>query len=66
MKTQTSAEPRPPEHRRLLSLRADLLQLISEMQENRTLNAAKWQIESLRNSIHHIEQRLGLSHSPHA
>ncbi len=66
MKTQPVAEPRPPEHRRLLRLRADLLQLISEMQENRMLNAAKWQIESLRNSLQDIEQRLRASHSPHA
>src|SRR5713101_6360117 len=46
---------------RLRARRADLLSLISEMERNSRLQAAPWQIESLRNSLYSIEQRLSRS-----
>jgi hypothetical protein len=50
----------PPRRRYqfLCSRRADLVSLISEMEKNRRLQAAPWQIESLRRTLHRLEEQL--------
>src|ERR1051326_7928819 len=51
---------KPPErrYRFLCARRADLISLISEMEKNRRLQAAPWQIESLRQTLHTLEDQL--------
>ncbi|HEY6192756.1 MAG TPA: hypothetical protein VI215_10585 [Bacteroidota bacterium] len=54
---------KPPErrYRFLCARRADLISLISEMEKNRRLQAAPWQIESLRQTLHTLEDQLSRS-----
>ena len=49
----------PPhgKHRHKTLRRSDLLSLICEMESNRRLQAATWQIESLRESLRMIDAR---------
>ena len=54
--------PNPPRrYQHLCARRADIISLISEMEKNQRLQAAPWQIESLRRSLHTIERQI--SHS---
>jgi hypothetical protein len=54
---------KPPrrKYRFLCARRADLISLISEMEMNQRLQAAPWQIESLRQSLHTLEAQLAAS-----
>ena len=51
-------KPPPRKYRFLCSRRADLVSLICEMEKNRRLQAAPWQIESLRQTLHTLEDQL--------
>lgn len=57
--------PNPPfrRYQHLCVQRADLHSLISEMEKNQRLQAAPWQIESLRQSLHAIELQISRSFS---
>jgi hypothetical protein len=53
----------PPQrkHRHLQARRADLLSLISEMERNQSLQAAGWQLESLRQMLLNLDRQLSLA-----
>jgi hypothetical protein len=59
--------PPNPHHGRIEHLtarRSDLLSLISYMETNRLLQAASWQIESLRESLRIVEHQLSATRTP--